>query len=258
MGFIHSLAWNRNGGTWSAIRKQAWTALALGGEAETFVEYTATGNPLSFTTDVAKPLKSLVLPWTPTQSGTPSPTNVRSISGVSSLTVSHSGQDTSNPTTYPIVFPDEVGTVYGGSLDVVSGVLTVEWGEIVLKGTEANWGNYNQGTAFSLPIVGMTTDKYKSVFCDRFAQIKNITSFGVYASASNNYAYFINATDIEEVTDLESWKAYLAENPMEFAYELATPVEIQLIPQQITTFIGDNTIWSDTNGTNTAVYYKKG
>ena len=84
MGFIHSLAWNRNGGRWSAIRKKAWTELAIGaGATEVFVEDTATGNPLTFLTDLARPLKSLLIPWTPTQtgSGDPSPENVRPMVG---------------------------------------------------------------------------------------------------------------------------------------------------------------------------------
>ena len=351
------------------------------------VEATATGNPLVFTTDLARPLKSLLIPFTPQQSGTgdPSPENIRSILPWDGLTVFGGGKNlykvdaiskTENGVTWTVnadgtvsvdgvaegytdinlgrtavpkkatlimsglaesenvVYSDfyfydangnvvtiisgrglktdtvidlsqyptvakiavtvkrssnvktsgiikpmlQVGTlasefvpytpitetdivfpspVYGGTLDVVSGVLTVEWAVIALNGTEANWGNYNQGTAFCVPITGMTKDIYKTVFCDRFAQIKNINSFGVYASASNDYAYFINATDIEGVTDLASWKAYLAENPMGFAYELATPVEIQLTPTQITALVGDNTIWSDADGSMTAVYLKK-
>lgn len=65
----------------------------LAGNSFTLAEYTATGNPLSFETNIAKSLKSLVIPWTPTQSGTgdPSPENVRPISGVSGLTVCRTG-----------------------------------------------------------------------------------------------------------------------------------------------------------------------
>ena len=47
----------------------------------TGVEATATGNPLVFTTDLARPLKSMLIPFTPQQSGTgdPSPSNIRPI-----------------------------------------------------------------------------------------------------------------------------------------------------------------------------------
>ena len=75
------------------IKKLLYMKAAAGGTP--LSEYTATGNPLSFNTNIVKPLKSLVLPWTPTQSGTgdPSPENVRPISGVSALNVWQSGKN---------------------------------------------------------------------------------------------------------------------------------------------------------------------
>lgn len=99
MGFIHSLAWNRNGGRWSAIRKKAWTELAIGaGGAEILIEDTATGNPLTFITDISKPLKSLLIPFTPIQSGNgdPSPENIRPILPWNGLTVFGGGKNLFN------------------------------------------------------------------------------------------------------------------------------------------------------------------
>lgn len=54
-------------------------------------EYTVTGNPVSFTTQLAKPVKSISVPLSYTQEGTgdPSPTNIRPITGVSSLFCMH-------------------------------------------------------------------------------------------------------------------------------------------------------------------------
>lgn len=65
---------------------------ASGGKA---IEATATGNPLTFLTDLAKPLKSLLIPFTPIQQGTgdPSPTNVRNILPWDGLTVKHGGKE---------------------------------------------------------------------------------------------------------------------------------------------------------------------
>ena len=56
--------------------------------------------------------------------------NICPITGWTGCVISHSGADTSNPTTYPITFPTEAGTVYGGSLDVTTGVLTVDRAQI--------------------------------------------------------------------------------------------------------------------------------
>jgi hypothetical protein len=44
--------------------------------------------------------------------------NICPITGWTGCEVKHSGADTSNPTTYPITFPTEAGTVYGGYVDV--------------------------------------------------------------------------------------------------------------------------------------------
>jgi len=55
--------------------------MASGG-GSTAILATATGNPLSFVTDMVRPLKSLVIPFTPIQAaGTPSPSNILPISG---------------------------------------------------------------------------------------------------------------------------------------------------------------------------------
>lgn len=68
-------------------------AFSSGGQS--FVERTATGNPLTFGTDVSKPLKSLLIPFTPKQEGTgdPSPQNIRSILPWNGLTVYGGGKN---------------------------------------------------------------------------------------------------------------------------------------------------------------------
>ena len=65
---------------------------AVSGKA---VEDTATGNPVTFETDLAKPLKSLVANFLPIQSGTgdPSPTNIRPITGWTGVDVWHGGKN---------------------------------------------------------------------------------------------------------------------------------------------------------------------
>ena len=62
---------------------------ASGGKA---VEDTATGNPLTFVTDLAKPLKSLIANFLPIQaSGTPSPSNILPITGWDAVNAYASG-----------------------------------------------------------------------------------------------------------------------------------------------------------------------
>lgn len=65
---------------------------ASGGKA---IEDTATGNPLVFLTDLARPLKSLSIPFTPIQQGTgdPSPDNIRPIVPWNGLSVFGGGKN---------------------------------------------------------------------------------------------------------------------------------------------------------------------
>ena len=346
-----------------------------GASGGTGVEATATGNPLVFTTDLARPLKSLLIPFTPKQSGTgdPSPQNIRSILPLDGLTVFGGGKNLvdctigetksnngidyvvlsdggvncegiangssygieSNSTTLPsgmytfsvtgatnaktvivknnayyreingdgsttftlteetvirfyimfsngavanetvyvqlevgqtatsyepyhpitetdIVFPSPV---YGGTLDVVSGMLTVthigvseQWGEFSSDGTI---DDYTHKTYDFTPIVksaGGGGASAGSWFCNimKYAWSGNPSLSGSH--------YYIN----------ESGKAQMF-LPTETAQdqivtvvaELKTPQEIQLTPAQINAIIGNNTIWSDADGSMTAVYLKK-
>ena len=68
------------------------SALSSGGSV---VEDTASGNPVTFLTDLAKPLKSLVANFLPIQSGTgdPSPENIRPITGWTGVDVWHFPQN---------------------------------------------------------------------------------------------------------------------------------------------------------------------
>lgn len=75
-------------------------AKAAGGKT---VEETASGNPLTFITDVSKPLKSLLIPFTPQQEGTgdPSPENIRPIVAWNGLKVNHSEENLIDVSGFP-------------------------------------------------------------------------------------------------------------------------------------------------------------
>jgi len=147
-------------------------------------------------------------------------------------------------------------TIYGGTLDVVSGVLTVEWGIVKLK--ERSFYKYGAHT-FALNI---DKDKYGGIYSDYFKPVKRNPSadgeIGFYDNGAN-YAsqIYIYNSSVSEATDFNNWLGELEYSP-EVAYRLATPQTIQLTPTEITALVGNNTIWSDTNGSNTAVYLKKG
>ena len=77
---------------WSTMKRLMFLKQTSGSAP---VEATATGNPLAFLTDIARPLKSLLIPFTPKQSGTgdPSPSNIRPILPWNGLTVFGGGKN---------------------------------------------------------------------------------------------------------------------------------------------------------------------
>lgn len=92
------------------------------------VEDTATGNPLVFTTDLARPLKSLLIPFTPVQSGTgdPSPQNIRSILPWEGLKVWNGGQNIVTDDFTNGVLSLETGKATFNPQFVVSGFIPVK------------------------------------------------------------------------------------------------------------------------------------
>lgn len=366
---------------WSPTKKLMVLGAMAGGK---LVEDTATDNPLTFVTDLAKPLKSLLIPFTPVQSGSgdPSPSNIRSILPWNGLTVWNGGKNLLNPvaensipfqnsnynkytltdgvvvtsgntlfgfkakvkpntvyrftfdtseaitmeifaytaeptviknddkqiininsstwefTTFSdtewiscciytskanvtvkdfrltagsaqeayepyhpitetdIVFPS---AVYGGTLDVVSGVLTVEWA-FMTKNT-ANMDGFS-GEDYpawrNSGIKNIIGENYNNYIPGAYCNVAPVTSASVRAVGGNTNnggdTLFLLKEYFGKTQD--EWKALALD--IQFAIPLATPQEIQLTPQQITALVGDNTIWSDADGSMTAVYLKKG
>lgn len=323
------------------------------------VQATALGNPLTFITDKATPLKSLLIPFTPVQSGTgdPSPENIRPILPWNGLTVFGGGKNllpnvatwlSAYPTritlgsstdrgtnrfgkgTYKLSFeydgsvyvyikvnnsPNniditstksftlteesdvaiwlykdginkdklswfqlEVGQtatayepykpitetdiifqspVYGGTLDVVSGVLTVTH-----EGLVSTWGQtkvdrkqsgYQQGRIFfthDVPVSGQSGASATNQKCNiakyQWDDFNGTPHFYTGTLEGRNCAVILIPEDTPDETEIV------------VSAKLRTTYEVQLTPTQIAALVGDNTIWSDADGSMTAVYLKKG
>lgn len=170
-------------------------------------------------------------------------------------------------TSYPITFPTEAGTVYGGSLDVTTGVLTVTGKYLAFDGTE-DW-HINQAVSdhkyYYLTLSesdGIKT--YDDAICSHFIDNPAISSsndnvgFRAYTSSSLGNRILIRP-GVSEVTNTSTMKAWLAaqyeaNTPVQVLYELASPAATyQLTPTEVTTLLGWNTLYADT-GNLSAVY----
>lgn len=171
-------------------------------------------------------------------------TNICPITGTSSevITVSD-GDDTKN---YTI---DLDGTRYGGSLNVKTGVLTVNRGFSTFVGADSEgWASstqYDEGRIFA--IAGWSSaNNAKS----QGEAISNYLVKGTTSQSNNTFGIGSNLNVRVSQPDLASFKAFLASNNLQVCYELATPLTVQLTPVQIQLLTGNVTI-SASSGTIT-------
>lgn len=229
---------------------------------------TATGSVASFVPDATIPdLLGLSVAVEPVQSGSgdPSPTNVRPITGYTGATAYVSPtQDAQDGTTIPVTWQSEVGTVYGGTFDFVSGMLTVDRASFVVS--QLTQGSMTTGTAgvgcrFSgLPAPAKMVSSGSSMivanplcsalsavgaaYYERAARWEGSVSlagkngYSIWDSGKSLFIYLLGT----EWT-AETFAAAVAD--WHFVYELAAPVEYQLTPAQIHTLLGTNNVWSD-------------
>ena len=164
-------------------------------------------------------------------------------------------------TSYPVSWQSEAGTVYGGTVDVVSGTLTVDKAEIVFNGSE-RWTPYGkEGYYLPLNTMEKKLQNYEgAILCDKLPTFRSsyvkdyqdaaygITGWSNTSSAGNNYIY-IKGGEIE-ATSAGTIKAWLAENPIQVVYALATPQTYQLSEEEIEVLIGTNNVWADSGDVN--------
>lgn len=195
--------------------------------------------------------------------GTPSPENVREITGWTRCIITQYGDDPESANTFTIEFPENPGTVYGGELDVTNGVLTVNRAVQTFNGTE-QWtrygaagnnnfrfhtdtitdrlfGNNINGTQFSNYLTS-TTGSAISGSSEIITGTRN--SITLMANSVRMYVYVPDL--IVEEYDLAAWRAYLSENPLQVCYLLDTPLVFNVEPTVIQSLIGENNISADT------------
>lgn len=175
--------------------------------------------------------------------GDPSFENVRPISGWTAATVTHND----SPVTLPFG-----QTVYGGTLDWQSGVLTIAYAMADMS--TFVWSRYIDKTnvyGFYCGPPNSANFSYNLAKSDKLRYFSSaatgVEGFG-NGDSSNRLFVFINKTRLLDNT-VDSFKAFLAENPITFVYLLAEPTTVQLTPQEMLALSGENTIYTDTGDT---------
>ena len=205
---------------------------------------TASGSIAHFDDGVDNvPLKSYKFGISAVQSGTgtPSPSNVRPISGWNKVTVTQTGADTSVPVhTFEIPLGD---TIYGGWVDE-QGNGEVTWlciqptsvGSVSTSGGKYYWVI---SIADNLGITG------GSIISSHFKGVSgSVIEGNCYVTS---YGKLIVAVPTDQTLNTKALAdAWLAENKPQFCYILATPIPFTLSSMPVINSLnGTNNIWAD-------------
>lgn len=176
-------------------------------------------------------------------------------------------------TTNSINWSTNCGTLYGGYIDLINGKLVQTHCKLVFDGTEEllstfaaagdqfirvqfmNYNNPKIQPALKLAQQNPTSCKY-SHGKYKMSNTIDVSKGGAASNADGTATIVLLHLPIGLYTsgdvraDVRNYlvSQYNNGTPVELCYELATPIEYDLTPQQIKTLKGTNNIWSDANG----------
>ena len=147
-------------------------------------------------------------------------------------------------------------TVYGGTVDLVSGVLTVDVGKAVLDGSES-WTAYPSYNGFYTNAVNMKKGVRQDGVSNMLVNSKNGDAGqtnAMWLGVNSTYLFVIGVYDSMGST-VEDFKSYLSQHNLEVTYPLDTPQTYQLTPTEIALLKGTNNVWCDSG--NVRVVYQE-
>lgn len=155
--------------------------------------------------------------------------------------------------TYDTTFPTEAGTVYGGTLDMLSGVLTVD--RAIVKISDLSWNYDTSWLRFngngieevckkpesnSVTLPGLASSVYKASSAASTGSLAKNGTIGVLVSG-------VVCIRDESYSNVEEWLNFVGNEPI--VYPLANPITYQLDPHTLKAIRGTNNIWSDAGDT---------
>lgn len=145
-------------------------------------------------------------------------------------------------------------TVYGGTLDVASGVLTVD--KVMLEWLSSS--NFGKGGAttvdefFLRPSLAGVSGSWRDaehIICSHAKNVESTSGVTApYTQMGSGQPRIVFPLSMG--MSLANFKTWLDEQqtngtPLQVCYMLATPQTYQLTPQQVTLLLGENHVWSD-------------
>lgn len=227
----------------------------------------ASGSVANFADGSDNPLVDLKIQITASQgSGTPSPSNPLPISGWAGAEIHVA--DVEEPhvvdNVYNISWQTEAGEVFGGTLDVTTGVMTITWNSIDLSTLSwtkgASGENYNYFWAAPNPSKNYEDDADKFM-CSHYNAVyknrENLNNYeiGVYNTNNTTSRSRIAIRDDNYAEYTVSQFAEAMEG-VKLVYQLQEPTTIQCTPTTIRSILGVNNVWADCGGINYLKYQR--
>lgn len=156
-------------------------------------------------------------------------------------------------------------TVYGGTVDFNSGVMTITNVYYTLTNTDAinltsDSGMIRVGVPIPVDSIVWTSENTKSgkLICDMFDETTNDATYngaiGIhYRSNGSHYVVVGFGDDFPNISSFNDAKTWIGNNTPHIVYELATPTTVQLTPQQIQLLKGTNTLTASTGDISVTV-----
>lgn len=235
------------GGELSAL-KSAITSM----KSATEIVQSESGSVVSFENCAGDALNSLIVEIRGTQSGSgdPSISNVRTLNGYTGANIYVGAVAGSADETYPVDWETEAGTVYHGSLNVTTGVLTVDW--VIRDMSLFSDIRKDSGTNepyvhwFNIKHWNTTYDRAPgniNLVCDCLKTVSRATSDNeMSGSISNSDLYIYDST----ISTVEEFKTKYAGHYIAYEVKDQLKATYQLSAQEVLTLVGNTSIWANT------------
>ena len=146
--------------------------------------------------------------------------------------------------TKSVTWTDSAGTVYGGYLNLTTGLLTVTRFKETFNGDSITSVSEAGGVKYARVLSSYRSNgRNADMLCDSYKPVSTATDLGIYWIAANQQVVRIYNNNF---TDLQTAQTLLNANPVNYVYILATPITYQLTPQELNTLLGTNNIYCDT------------
>ena len=169
--------------------------------------------------------------------------------------------------TIQVSWQTEAGEVYGGYVDLVSGVLVVDRKTVIFDGSSDEnisaystssyryrlWISEYRAVAESVLDTKLICSKLKTYTKNDLASNSSIL-YGLSPSDISS-AYII--VKVNGITNLADFKTWLSQNELQVIYPLATPITYQLTPHQIKSLLSNNNAWCSTGDVDIDYFAKE-